>query len=231
MRSLPWEEACKRARWCCMWCSMGLGFLTLEDSIDFCVLSGLSDALRLVPCAHKGWRCAVFLRAHVFDQCSVDFGAKRRASYFFFLLHICARDFFFGMSYQLKKTASRGFVKNECHGQSCSGSADACTESLDRQPVQTRPYSCVGCSSVFLHVSHLLLQPWWLLLSSCCLHPPSLSHALALSYTHTYSHVCALAYRFASSSSELVKIERKDGIAIVSLNRNTLYMYNVHIYI
>jgi len=27
-RSLPREEACKRARWCCMRCSMGLGFLT-----------------------------------------------------------------------------------------------------------------------------------------------------------------------------------------------------------
>ena len=34
MRSLPREEACKRARWCCMRCSMGLGFLTLGDSID-----------------------------------------------------------------------------------------------------------------------------------------------------------------------------------------------------
>ena len=29
MRSLPREEACKRARWCCMRCSMGLRFLTL----------------------------------------------------------------------------------------------------------------------------------------------------------------------------------------------------------
>ena len=38
MRSLPREEACKRARWCCVRCGMGLGFLTLEDSIDgvFC---------------------------------------------------------------------------------------------------------------------------------------------------------------------------------------------------
>ena len=43
---------------------MGLGFLTLEDSIDG-TLSGMSGALRLVRCAHKGWRCAVFLHAHV----------------------------------------------------------------------------------------------------------------------------------------------------------------------
>ena len=34
MRSLPREEACKRARWCCMRCSMGSGSLTLGDSID-----------------------------------------------------------------------------------------------------------------------------------------------------------------------------------------------------
>jgi len=34
MPSLPLEEACKRVRWCCMRCSMGLGFLTLGDSID-----------------------------------------------------------------------------------------------------------------------------------------------------------------------------------------------------
>ena len=43
MRSLPREEACKRARWCCVGCGMGLGFLTLEDSIDS-VLGAATDA-------------------------------------------------------------------------------------------------------------------------------------------------------------------------------------------
>ena len=42
MRSLPREEACKRARWCCVGCGMGLGFLTL-DSIDV-VLGAGTDA-------------------------------------------------------------------------------------------------------------------------------------------------------------------------------------------
>ena len=40
MRSLPQEEACKRVRWCCMRCNMGLGFLTLEDSIDVVLCPG-----------------------------------------------------------------------------------------------------------------------------------------------------------------------------------------------
>jgi len=40
------EEACKRATWCCMRCSMGLGFLTLGVSIDAVLCPGcltLSD--------------------------------------------------------------------------------------------------------------------------------------------------------------------------------------------
>ena len=46
MRSLPWEEACKRAIWCCMRCSMELGFLTLGASVDVVLCPGcpvLSD--------------------------------------------------------------------------------------------------------------------------------------------------------------------------------------------
>jgi len=42
MRSLPREEACKRARFCCMRCSMGSGFLTLGDSIDVVLCPGCS---------------------------------------------------------------------------------------------------------------------------------------------------------------------------------------------
>jgi len=34
MRSLPREEACKRARWRCMRCTVGLEFLTLGASVD-----------------------------------------------------------------------------------------------------------------------------------------------------------------------------------------------------
>jgi len=40
MRSLPQEEACKRARWCCMRYSMGSRFLTLGDSIDVVLCPG-----------------------------------------------------------------------------------------------------------------------------------------------------------------------------------------------
>ena len=38
MRSLPWEEACQRARW--FWCSMGSTFLILGDSIDVVLCPG-----------------------------------------------------------------------------------------------------------------------------------------------------------------------------------------------
>jgi len=40
MQSLPWEEACKRVRWCCMMCSMGSGFLTLGVSIHVVLCLG-----------------------------------------------------------------------------------------------------------------------------------------------------------------------------------------------
>jgi len=43
---------------------MGLEFLTLGVSIDVVLLSGLSNALRLVCQAQQGWRCAVVFRAH-----------------------------------------------------------------------------------------------------------------------------------------------------------------------
>jgi len=43
----------------------GIGILNFGGLSYCCALSERSDALRLVRCAQRGWRCTVFLRAHV----------------------------------------------------------------------------------------------------------------------------------------------------------------------
>ena len=77
MRSLPREKACKRARWYCMRCRLGLGFLTLEDSVDGVLCPGCPTLSDSALCAQRIEMCSVSPSACL-DKCSVDFGAKRR---------------------------------------------------------------------------------------------------------------------------------------------------------
>jgi len=78
IQSLPWEETCKRVRWCCMKCTMGLGFLTLLDSIDVVRFLGVWRSQTGVLCATRMEMCSVSPSACVVSW-NVGFGVKRRA--------------------------------------------------------------------------------------------------------------------------------------------------------
>jgi len=53
MLSLPREEACKRATWCCMKCSMGLGFLTWGTQLMLCFFWAVQRSQTGASCAAR----------------------------------------------------------------------------------------------------------------------------------------------------------------------------------
>ena len=78
MLSLPWEGACKGARWCCMRCTMVLEFLTLGDSVTVVLcLSGLTLSDWCVVRSEDG-DVQCFSERMSWLVHSIGFGAKRR---------------------------------------------------------------------------------------------------------------------------------------------------------
>ena len=78
MRSLTREEACKRATWCCMSCSMGSGFLTLGCQLMLYFVRAVRRSQTGVSCAA---RMEMYSGSPSACLCSysVGFGAKIRS--------------------------------------------------------------------------------------------------------------------------------------------------------